>query len=181
MLRIRSAHSRRSEEIHRSAIAFIHGTCGAVSTTSTPIEANTASKTAEHFTSRSRIRCVKQPVGSATGCSSAHAPSSGTCANLPEARDQLETRPALCAALPGAGHLHLKLCLRPQHTTPKSRTPRWRSRSPSNARQAPARPTGTFKAKYDLQHTIVVGKETRDRPIQTRRRRTPRRPKRTRT
>lgn len=42
-MRIRSVHSRRTEEIHRSAIAFIRGVCGAVHTTSTSIEANTAS------------------------------------------------------------------------------------------------------------------------------------------
>jgi hypothetical protein len=45
-MRIRSVHSRRREQIHRSAIAFIRGACGADSTTSTPIDANTASNAA---------------------------------------------------------------------------------------------------------------------------------------
>jgi hypothetical protein len=54
-------HSRRSEEIHRSAIAFIRGACGAVSTTPTPIEASTASKAAVNLASRSRNQ-VGEPV-----------------------------------------------------------------------------------------------------------------------
>jgi hypothetical protein len=56
---IRSVHSRRRAEIHRSAIAFIRGACGAVSAMSTPIEANTASNAAVNLASRSRIRWVK--------------------------------------------------------------------------------------------------------------------------
>ena len=39
---VRSVHSRRTEAIQRSAMAFIRGACGAVSTVSIPIEAKTA-------------------------------------------------------------------------------------------------------------------------------------------
>jgi hypothetical protein len=52
--------SRRTVAIQRSAGAFIRGVCGAVSTTSMPVDANTASKAAVNFASRSRIRC--EPV-----------------------------------------------------------------------------------------------------------------------
>ena len=42
----RSVHSRRSEQIQRSAIAFIRGACGAVRTMWMQIEVNAASKAA---------------------------------------------------------------------------------------------------------------------------------------
>jgi transposase len=57
---IRSVHSPRTVRTNRSAIAFIRGTCGAVSRTSTPTASNTASNAAVNFASRSRIRWVKR-------------------------------------------------------------------------------------------------------------------------
>jgi hypothetical protein len=65
-MRIRLVHSRRTEEIHRWAIAFIRGACGAVSATSMPIEADTASNAAVNLASRSRIRWVKRRPASSS-------------------------------------------------------------------------------------------------------------------
>jgi len=53
-------HSRRTEAIQRSAMAFVRRARDAVSTARIPIEAKTASKVAVYLASRSRIRWVKR-------------------------------------------------------------------------------------------------------------------------
>ena len=70
MISIRSVHSARMMRTNRSARAFIRGVCGAVSTPSMLMAANTVSKAAVNFASRSRIRYLNRCPCSRSGAKS---------------------------------------------------------------------------------------------------------------